>query len=246
MNLLAGLSRSELAAMAAAGDEVARLEAAIEAAGNTPVQVLTGGAPAAAFRHYPAGDVYDFASHAQFYYHTHRDGEHGHAHLFLRPKGMPPGVKPAVAVAGDKDAPCHLVAVGFGADGWLAELFTTNRWVSGEAWYAADAVKAMLPRFHVAPPGPVGPAGRWLTALVALFRPLIGDLADRRDATVAAWSRAHPEIDPLEDPDLEITSRAQVSVEAWRAAVAVALSPSKMKTPPPGWGGDGFEARTER
>lgn len=222
-SLLARLSRPDLVALAAAGDELARLEAGMEAAGQTPVQLLTGGAVAAEFRHYPPGDAYDFASHSQFYYHIHRGGEHGHAHLFLRPKGMPPGLKPAIAVTDDQDAPCHLVAVGFGADGWLDQLFTTNRWVTGEAWYAAEAVKAMLPRFRVLSPGPLGPATQWLNALVALFRPRIADLADRRDAAVAAWSRAHPDVDPLEDPDLEIPSRARVAVEDWRAEVAAAL-----------------------
>lgn len=216
------LTRGDLAAMAAAGDEAARLEAAMRDTGTSPALLLTGGRNAVAFRHYPEGDVYDFASHSQFYYHTHRAGEHGHAHLFLRPKGMPPGVAPAIATD-DKDAPCHLVAVGLGADGWLAELFTTNRWVTGEAWYEAAAIKRMLPRFSVNTDGPAGLAGRWLTAMVQLFRPLIDELADRRDAAVAAWSLAHPTANPLEEAALEITSRAKVSVDEWRAALANAI-----------------------
>lgn len=220
---LAQLSRGDLAALAAAGDEVARLEAAMRAAGTPPAMLLTGGGNPVEFRHYPEGDVYDFASHSQFYYHTHRGGEHGHVHLFLRPKGMPPGLTPTVAVADGKGAPCHLVAVGFGADGWLAELFTTNRWVTGEAWYEAAAIKRMLPRFSVTTDGPAGVAGRWLTALVTLFRPLIGELADRRDAAVACWSLAHPAGNPLEDAALEITSRAMVSVAEWQAALEKAL-----------------------
>jgi hypothetical protein len=214
------LSRDDLVAMAQAGDEVARLEAAM---GAPPAALLTGGRNAVAFRHYPEGDVYDFASHSQFYYHTHRAGEHGHAHLFLRPKGMPPGVVPAVAPA-DKDAPCHLVAVGLDADGWLEELFTTNRWVTGEAWYQSAAIKRMLPRFSVTTDGPAGLAAGWLTALTKLFAPLVGELADRRDAAVASWSLAHPTTDPLEDAALEITSRAKVTVTAWRAALANVLA----------------------
>ena len=50
--------------------------------------------------HYPDGDVYDFETHGQYYYHAHpkeeRPGEHGHFHTFLRPDGMPPGATPAV------------------------------------------------------------------------------------------------------------------------------------------------------
>src|SRR3546814_14192456 len=50
--------------------------------------------------HYPPGDVYDHETHGQYYYHAHAadqrfDGEHGHFHTFVRPKGMPPGVRPA-------------------------------------------------------------------------------------------------------------------------------------------------------
>lgn len=217
------LTRADLAAMAAAGDEVARLEAAIRTAGTNPAFLLTGGKNAVAFRHYPEGDVYDFTSHSQLYYHTHRSGEHGHVHLFLRPKGMPPGIAPAVASADDTNAPCHLVAVGLGADGWLEDLFTTNRWVTGEAWYQAAAIKRMLPYFSVTTGGPAGLPARWLTALVELFAPLVGELADRRDAAVASWNLAHPTTDPLQDAAMEITSHATVTVAEWRAALANVL-----------------------
>lgn len=78
------------------------------------------GEPAAAiaWRRYPEGEVYDPASHAQYFYHAHpsaklpprrgpaircgdeprgRSGEeHGHFHLFLRKEGMPRGMTPLV------------------------------------------------------------------------------------------------------------------------------------------------------
>jgi hypothetical protein len=63
------------------------------------------------WRHYPAGEVYDSASHAQYFYHRHpgpartthaekpgagpgAEIEHGHFHLFLRGGGMPAGITP--------------------------------------------------------------------------------------------------------------------------------------------------------
>jgi len=68
-----------------------------------------GGEPVPWYR-YPEGEVYDPASHAQYFYHCHpavagpRPGsfggdtiglaEHGHFHLFLRAEGMPRGVSP--------------------------------------------------------------------------------------------------------------------------------------------------------
>lgn len=169
-------------------------------------KLLTGGEAPQPFRHYPAGDVYDLVSHSQFYYHVHRDGEHGHIHLFLRPLGMPPGLRP-IRPTPEADAPCHLVAVALGPDGDAVELFTTNRWVTGEAWYAADDVKAMLPYFQVVAAGDHGRVGRWLTELVAQRRADIEALVDQRDAALAEWHLTHPERDPLEDQRLEILSR---------------------------------------
>jgi hypothetical protein len=221
--LLESLSFPDLERLSAAGDRVARFEAEWAASGDSPVSLLTGMMRVSPFRHYPEGDVYDFASHSQFYYHVHRGNEHGHIHLFLRPKGMPADIRPMVAVDGDTDAPCHLVAVGFDAGGLVSELFTTNRWVTGEAWYAAPAVAAMVPRFSVTS-GRYRLVGQWLTSLVALFQPLIVELVHRRDAEIERWSRAHPGRPALDDGELEVTSRERVSIPLWRASLRDALN----------------------
>src|SRR5262245_4735175 len=84
------------------------------------------------WRHYPKDEVYDPASHAQYFYHVHPADrrpprEHGHFHTFLRAEGMPSGVVPLVlpetAVAevapphgaplkrGARDEVSHLVAI---------------------------------------------------------------------------------------------------------------------------------------
>lgn len=218
------LTPGDLAAMAEAGERLAAIEEAMRAVGTSPRALLVGSAEAEAYRHYPPGDVYDFASHSQYYFHCHRDGEHGHAHLFLRPMGMPAGCRPLVAVGG-VDSPCHLIAVGFGHHGFAAELFTTNRWVTGESWYAADDIARMLPCFHVDGAGSGGRVGRWLTALLALYRPLIVALVGRRDQAVAAWAAGHGDgaLDrALNDDRLEITSHAAIDIGLWRKGVAAA------------------------
>ncbi len=77
--------------------------------------------------HYPDGDVYDFESHGQYYYHAYpkeeRPGEHGHFHTFLRPDGMPSGATPAVvggfAMPEDPDdALSHLAAITMNRKGF--------------------------------------------------------------------------------------------------------------------------------
>lgn len=186
--------------------------------GFDPVARLTGGGTPAPHRHYPAGDVYDAASHAQFYWHSHRQGEQGHIHLFQRPRGMPAGTGAPLVPTGEPDAPCHIIAVSIGVGGVPEQLFTTNRWVTGEAWYPAEAVKLMAERLRLNDSGRYGAVCRWVAGLVALYLPLIRDLLDERDAVVAERRRTCPGRDPLEDQRLEILSSRAVNLAAdWRA-----------------------------
>ena len=88
------------------------------------------------WNHYPDGDVYDGNTHSQYYYHAHpaeeRPGEHGHFHTFIRPKGMPADIRPALvddyeAPEDPDDALSHIVAISMDRKGFPIKLFTTNR-----------------------------------------------------------------------------------------------------------------------
>ena len=134
--------RDRLEQMAEAGLQVLECYRVLaKSDANVVGEVLHGQDTFYEWDHYPKGDVYDWETHAQYYYHAHpaeeRSGEHGHFHCFLRPKGMPPGVKPAalpdtVAPGDPNDALCHLVAISMDRAGFPIRLFTTNRWVTGE------------------------------------------------------------------------------------------------------------------
>ena len=85
-----------------------------ERGSSIAAEVLAGAAAPEAWRRYPEGEVYDPASHAQYFFHSHpaarlpapRGGrrrpaaapapraEFGHFHLFLRAEGMPRGLGP--------------------------------------------------------------------------------------------------------------------------------------------------------
>lgn len=172
------------------------------------------------FNHYPEDDVYDRETHAQYYYHAHRGevGEHGHFHCFLRPKGMPAGVAPIEHPATDPwpqgdEALSHLLAIAMDGYGFPTSLFTTNRWVTAEAWYPAEQVMQMLDRFVIDHAFPSWPLNRWISAMFVLYRPHIEVLLKRRDEVVWAWAAAHPREDVFEDRELDITSQIDISVE---------------------------------
>ena len=208
------LDRAELEAMAAAGAEILECGRVLARSGDTVLgEVLRGASGVSEWAHYPEGDVYDPLTHAQYFYHAHppgqrMTGEHGHFHTFLRPRGMPPGVRPLMmpelaiadapaAPAGpavppapqpnqgvENDALSHLIAIAVDAEGVPLRLFTTNRWVTGETWYAAADTVAMLDRFVVDLARPSWPLNRWISALFRLFRPQMAALLHARDDAV--------------------------------------------------------------
>lgn len=227
---LASLSHEQLAAMAVAGAEVMECTRVLKKGGlNVVKEMLRGQGKFIKLDHYPKGDVYDRDSHSQFYYHAHRgEGEHGHFHTFLRAGGMPAGLDPMWEAAGPKrpeggKALAHLVAISMDAHARPIGLFTTNRWVTGESWYAAPDVITMLDHFAIDHAYPSWPTNRWITAMLRLFRPTIEALLHERDAKVAAWAARHRDRVVYEDRELETISSAAISIEMQIAAVAAAL-----------------------
>ena len=203
---------------------------------NIVGEVLRGHGEFFEWDHYPPGDVYDHDTHAQYYYHAHPpEGrakkfgpEHGHFHTFLRPKGMPPKVKPAPVPdfkqpEGDNDALTHFVAIAMDRAGFPIRLFTTNRWVTGETWYEANSVISMLDRFVIDLATPSWPVNMWISAMLQLFGPDIEALLVERDRAIDDWQRRHPGENVYEDRRLEITSIRDISVDAQIARVEKAL-----------------------
>ena len=228
-------------------------------------EIMAGHATISDWHHYPEEDVYDPASHAQYFYHSHplrprAVREHGHFHTFLRAEGMPVGVAPlllpenAVAEApppppqapplrrGIREELSHLVAVGVDYQGKPVRLFTTNRWVTGETWYPASDVVRMLDRFAVAEVGPSETLNQWLGAILRLFRPQISELLRLRDQAVMAWRRRR-RTHVFDDPALEITSSRDISLDAQlafldcvRSEKTAPVAASRMPVMSDGWG----------
>ncbi len=237
---LAQLPLEQLLAMRQAGREITEgyrvlRKSGLNIVGEVLRDNLNRGETFYEFNHYPDDDVYDRETHAQYYYHAHRSevGEHGHFHCFLRPKGMPAGVAPIEYPATDpwpqnEGALSHLVAIAMDGYGFPTGLFTTNRWVTAEAWYPAEQVMRMLDRFVIDHAFPSWPVNRWISAMFVLYRPHIEALLKKRDEIIWAWADAHPGEDVFEDRKLDITSQMDISVEdtLWLVELALAERPN--------------------
>jgi Domain of unknown function (DUF6969) len=214
------LPRAQLETMAIAGARIVECYRVLQKTNsNVVAEVLRGQGEFIEFDHYPKGDVYDSQTRSQFYYHAHREKEHGHFHTFLREKGMPKECRPIEQSEADfmnerDDNLSHLIAVSMNRAGFPIGLFTTNRWVTADNWYAADDVIAMLDRFEMDLAWPSWPTNIWVTAMLRLFRPQIEELVRERDTTVADWQKKHPKMDTFEDRGCGITSTRKISVAA--------------------------------
>jgi hypothetical protein len=135
---------------------------------------------------------------------------------------LPPVRQPNQGEHNDKLS--HLVAISMDSRGMPVRLFTTNRWVTGETWYGAADVLRMLDRFAVNAAEPSEPLNRWITAMFILFRPQMRALLAARDAAIMNWRRRHRgKIHVFEDRRLEVTSVADIDIEAQVRGIAEAL-----------------------
>jgi len=215
------------AAMRAAGLEIAECQRALARGGlNVVGEILRGAGRFVEYDHYPEDDVFDAGSGAQYYYHAHRGlpGEHGHFHTFLRASGMPTGVAPSRVPqaepwpSGD-GALAHLISISMDAYGVPIGLFAPNRWVTGDTWYPAHDVIAMLEHFRIDHANPSWPVNRWLSAMFVLYRPQIVALLLERDRVIEAWRNKLPEEDILENREIEILAQLPISLEHALAAL---------------------------
>jgi hypothetical protein len=150
------------------------------------------------WRKYPSADAIDSRSGFQFFYHAHsaddRPGvsENGHFHTFARLDRCAHDIEdwevPASAGnnwTSDKWDPdsVHLIAISVDARGLPVELFTVNRWVTGDRWCRGAGLSYLAARFDVQQAGPQIVA-RWLRACFTLYAAEINSLLFERDATV--------------------------------------------------------------
>ena len=212
------LPRAELETMLDAGRWVLECHRVLQKTSDNIVgEVLRGNGTFIELEHFPPGDAFDQASHSQYYYHAHRDGEHGHFHTFIRGE-IAANAQPVAQSNMDymderDDTICHLVAISMDNSGIPTGLFTTNRWVTAENWFDAVDTVAMLEHFEMDIAPPSWPVNIWISNMMRLFRPQIIDIINGRDEIISSWKNAHPDTDVFEDRGLEILDETPISIE---------------------------------
>lgn len=180
------------------------------------------------WEHYPAGDAIDRTTGCQYYYHCHapargpRRHQHGHFHLFARldcrrhriDARFEARFLESLGVAAQAAEPlAHLIGIALTPKGLPCELFTVNRWITGDRMLSAQAVQRALAGFALHEAGdPL--VNRWLAALVRLFQPQIARLLECRDRRLRAAARRARRVSPLEDRRLEVLARLPIDLDA--------------------------------
>ncbi len=207
---LATLPRETLLEMQAAGKELLLWETKMNKVHANVISEVTKGCDGFFVReHYPPNEVFDSETQSQYFYHSHRKGEHGHFHLFIFNRSILDQYEPVRKL--DRKRPCvHLFAISMHPDGSPLGFFTTNQWVTSENWYTADQVLEMLPSFEIDHPYPSWPLNQWINRLLVLFKPQIEDLIRQRDEVVAGMQRPTEEL--LKDKKVDLLSSVPVSI----------------------------------
>lgn len=180
-------------------------------------RLLPTDSPAALWQHYPPDDVVNGAAGSRYFYHCHPPAErsadeHGHFHLFLDKSAIAPGGAPMIAppVTGSDEPRAdvvHIGALAISTEGLPLCWFTTNRWVTDEWLYPAEAVIAQLDRFDLRGPDGDPLVNDWLTAMVGLCRADLAALLVERDAVLKVRDLTG------EDRTVEITSLKPINLE---------------------------------
>lgn len=238
---LAALSEETLEEMYDAAETAVECQRILQNTGDNIVsELLRHQPPFVEWDHFPKGDVYDQRTCSQYYYHAHAadqrvKDEHGHFHVFIRPGSLGLGIRPVrladyKARARPNDEVCHLIGVSMDKFGQVMRLFTTNRWVTGETWFAADDVIRLLEHFKMDHAQPSWPVNLWLNSIVTVFKPTIRTLITERDKTIAAHVSQSNNTFVYEDRGLEVTSQAFVHLPDQIAAIERVLYPDGLES----------------
>ncbi len=186
-------------------------------------RILPADTPAEQWTHYPLDDAVSPSDGGRYFYHCHPpeergEHEHGHFHMFL-PLSLFPRECAVSAPLDDginRAEVVHFAALSVASSGLPIALFTTNRWVTDEWMFPAEAIIAQLVAFDLEGAEGDPLVNAWLTNFVALAKDQIADLLTERDQLLS------PKGWPGEDRAIEVTSSTNIDLQS---LVETALTP---------------------
>jgi hypothetical protein len=168
------------------------------------VRAFTAGCTPLQHQHYPPGDLVAPGSGTQCYYHCHRgDGEHGHLHLFRRPRPQRPLT--------------HLIAISLDGRGLPLALFSVNRWVSEDRWLPTADTLRLLEGVSLNGSACDPHLAGWLLHFLRFYRPRLESVLLQRDLRLSQVATSRRVA--LEARNLEIPSHCPID---WAADLAAA------------------------
>lgn len=122
------------------------------------------------------------------FYHCHETnpahaGEHGHFHIFTD--------------TGNR-AWAHVAGLSIDAEGQPLQWFAVNRWVTDGPWLERDRFLSQL-KIAATDTGKDSLTGRWLLALLQLYRDALSTLLTRRDVQIQRRLQGRSKTEALED-----------------------------------------------
>ena len=140
---------------------------------NAVLLSLEGARSVKPFQRYPETPYYFGSRHWRAYYHCHDsaeklEGEHGHFHFYTRSNAAAEW--------------CHVVAMGMNDLGQPVRLFTTNLWVTGGGWFAAEKLEKQSA--FLGDDRDLTLATEWIRFVLILFQREINALLLERDRTI--------------------------------------------------------------
>jgi len=107
-------------------------------------------------------------------------------------------------------------------NGWPQALFTVNLWAIGDAYEPVENLKRYARRFQIEESRGDLRLIRFVNLVFRLFLPEIEQLQEEKEATLAAFRVAHPDVNPFEERSPEITSRVEIDVRGKAASFMIA------------------------
>ena len=192
-----------------AGLALRKIDAGLKEQGRTLLEAVMNGQEYEYWAMYPWDNgVIDEKTRSQYFYNAHpQSPEHGHFHIFYTHS------KQLV----------HLAALSLDNGGEAMELFTVNRWVTGDFYLPPAKLKPLLKQYRITTDTFDKEVNTYVNNILILYQPEIAALIEQRERVFVQYRKAHNGRQPYEDRGLDVTSSLAVKVEEQTARLEAEL-----------------------